>query len=202
MPTPSATLPFCGSTLPARCRRRGSDRPLNCGREIWCSRWVCFVLRTARLGRRGFTHRRPVPRTPHLVAAAQIDASHLARPVLLLIHTQVPHLILTACVCVCAHPAVCVVRSLLCVLTSHPVTASPAGAPAGLTNSISLGIVSSIQRTRSELGMRGSSDGRDTTVYIQTDAAINQVGVGVGEGLSFSGKGLGWHRRLMCNLVG
>jgi hypothetical protein len=50
--------------------------------------------------------------------------------------------------------------------------------------------------------MRGSSDGRDTTVYIQTDAAINQVGVGVGEGLSFSGKGLGWHRRLMCNLVG
>lgn len=47
------------------------------------------------------------------------------------------------------------------------------GAPAGLTNSVSLGIVSSIERTRSELGMRGSADGRDTTVYIQTDAAIN-----------------------------
>jgi HtrA serine peptidase 2 len=51
------------------------------------------------------------------------------------------------------------------------------GAPAGLSNSVSAGIVSAVHRTRSEIGMRefgrGASATRNTMVYIQTDAAIN-----------------------------
>ena len=47
------------------------------------------------------------------------------------------------------------------------------GAPAGLSNSVSAGIVSAVQRTRSEIGLREPRSSRVTTEYIQTDAAIN-----------------------------
>mmetsp|Transcript_2080 Transcript_2080/g.6249 ORF Transcript_2080/g.6249 Transcript_2080/m.6249 type:complete len:399 (+) Transcript_2080:103-1299(+) len=47
------------------------------------------------------------------------------------------------------------------------------GAPLGLTNSVSFGIVSAIERTRSELGLHDSLGARNTTAYIQTDASIN-----------------------------
>ena len=57
------------------------------------------------------------------------------------------------------------------------------GAPAGLTNSVSAGIVSAVHRTRSELGMRDMREWRERggggrsrsshMEYIQTDAAIN-----------------------------
>ena len=54
------------------------------------------------------------------------------------------------------------------------------GAPAGLSNSVSMGIVSAVSRTRHELGLdrreargRGKSARANATEYIQTDAAIN-----------------------------
>ena len=39
--------------------------------------------------------------------------------------------------------------------------------------SVSFGIVSAIERTRSELGLHDSLGARNTTAYIQTDASIN-----------------------------
>ena len=47
------------------------------------------------------------------------------------------------------------------------------GAPLGLTNSVSAGIVSAVQRTRSEIGLREPLGARNAMEYIQTDAAIN-----------------------------
>ena len=50
------------------------------------------------------------------------------------------------------------------------------GAPAGLSNSVSAGIVSAVERTRSELGLReprGRASAGGSGSYIQTDAAIN-----------------------------
>lgn len=48
------------------------------------------------------------------------------------------------------------------------------GAPAGLSNSVSAGIVSAVHRKRSEIGLRERRGQRGTGIdYIQTDAAIN-----------------------------
>ena len=48
------------------------------------------------------------------------------------------------------------------------------GAPLGLSNTVTFGIVSAIQRTRSEiLGNRSPLGAHNATSYIQTDAAIN-----------------------------
>ena len=47
------------------------------------------------------------------------------------------------------------------------------GAPLGLSNSVSMGIVSALERTRSEIGLRDGHAGRNASSYIQTDAAIN-----------------------------
>lgn len=48
------------------------------------------------------------------------------------------------------------------------------GAPLGLSNSVSMGVVSAVERTSSELGLRGPYGGHTASAYIQTDAAINQ----------------------------
>ena len=72
------------------------------------------------------------------------------------------------------------------------------GAPAGLTNSVSAGIVSSVDRTRSDLGLdrRGMVGGHASNHraagmhYIQTDAAINQGNSG-GPLLNLAGEVIG-----------
>ena len=47
------------------------------------------------------------------------------------------------------------------------------GSPAGLSNSLSLGVVSALARTRSEIGLHDAPGARNGTQYIQVDAAIN-----------------------------
>ena len=65
------------------------------------------------------------------------------------------------------------------------------GAPAGLTNSVSAGIVSSVERTRSDLGLREPRGARSPGMhYIQTDAAINQGNSG-GPLLNLQGEVIG-----------
>ncbi|KOO23427.1 protease do-like 14-like protein [Chrysochromulina tobinii] len=72
------------------------------------------------------------------------------------------------------------------------------GAPAGLTNSVSAGIVSSVDRTRSDLGLdrrsliggQASNHRAAGMHYIQTDAAINQGNSG-GPLLNLAGEVIG-----------
>ena len=68
------------------------------------------------------------------------------------------------------------------------------GAPAGLSNSVSAGIVSAVHRQRRELGLRERRGARSSAAhemdYIQTDAAINSGNSG-GPLLNLSGEVIG-----------
>ena len=65
------------------------------------------------------------------------------------------------------------------------------GAPAGLSNSVSAGIISAVSRTRSDLGMRERRGTRASSMeYLQTDAAINSGNSG-GPLLNLSGEVIG-----------
>jgi len=64
------------------------------------------------------------------------------------------------------------------------------GAPLGLSNSVSFGIVSAVERSRTEIGLRDSLGARNTTAYIQTDAAINSGNSG-GPLLNIEGEVIG-----------
>jgi HtrA serine peptidase 2 len=65
------------------------------------------------------------------------------------------------------------------------------GAPAGLSNSVSAGIISAVSRTRSDLGMRERRGTRASAMeYLQTDAAINSGNSG-GPLLNLAGEVIG-----------
>ena len=78
------------------------------------------------------------------------------------------------------------------------------GAPAGLSNSVSAGIVSAIERTRTELGLREPHRGGGSSSlhgYIQTDAAINSGNSG-GPLLDLDGKVIGVNTMKAMNMDG